>query len=83
MADVGPLLDNAPDREVRPSRSSVALGLARAKLKTPSRKEPLWKLLAGAGLAATAALALAAAVILGPPTSSATSAQADVNPWLR
>lgn len=68
-----------PDGEASPA--PVTLGLARAKLKPPLARRSMWPLLGAAGLAAGAALCLAAAVILGPP--SLVSRQVDVNPWVR
>ena len=67
----------------RPAPAAPALGLARAKLTPNVRREPLWKLIGAAGLAAGAALCLAAVVILGPPHAIKPRQQVDVNPWVR
>jgi hypothetical protein len=75
MADV--------DATIRPAAAAPALGVARAKLRPVERREPLWGLLGAAGLAAGAALCLAAVVILGPPHSIKPRQQVDVNPWVR
>jgi len=71
------------DASVRPAAAPPALGVARAKLCPAERREPLWKLVGAAGLAAGAALCLAAVVILGPPHSIKPRQQVDVNPWVR
>jgi hypothetical protein len=79
MADLDLLLA-AASRPVNPA-VRVALGLARARLNRPASPEPVWKLVAAAAFAATSALVLAVAVIMGPPAPS--ERQADVNPWVR
>ena len=63
--------------------AAAALALARAKLKPPLRRRPVWPLVGAAGLAAAGALTFAAVVILGPPMAATRGAQVDVNPWVR
>ena len=79
MAALKLVQEDAPTKP--PSFSPVALGLARAKLKPPIDRRSVWPLVGAAGLAASAALCLAAAVILGPPPLD--SRQVDVDPWVR
>ena len=57
----------------------VEFGRARALLAQPETRERVWPLLAAAGLVASSAIALAAAVILGPPKP----APANLTPQLR
>jgi hypothetical protein len=80
MADLDLLLDAEPPA-APPSLTAAALGLARAKLKPPIPRASMWPLVWAAGLAASAALSLAAVVILGPP--SVGGQQVDVNPGMR
>jgi hypothetical protein len=49
---------------------SVAIGRARALLRTPTRRERVWPTVAAAGFAAVSALAFAVAMIMAPPTLS-------------
>ena len=58
--------------------TKMSLDEARAKLVAPERRERMMPVLAAAGLAALSALALAGAVILGPPGLE--SAQAATGP---
>jgi len=80
MAGLDQLFDEEPTVA---ATSAAALGLARAKLKPPVHPVSVWPLLAAAGLAACAALSLAAVVILGAPAPAEPRLQADVNPWMR
>jgi hypothetical protein len=45
-----------------------ALAHARALVRRPERRSPVWPVLCAAAFAATSALTLAAAMILSPPT---------------
>lgn len=79
MADMDQLIEAGPPPATPTTR--VVLGLVRAKLNRPPPPEPIWKLVGAAGLAAGAALLLATAIIIGPPSPS--DRQTDVNPWVR
>jgi hypothetical protein len=83
MADLEHLLDVEPVAAATPTAASVAIGLARAKLKPPMPRTSVWALIGAAGLAAASATSLAAVVILGPPIGTTGHTQADVNPWVR
>ncbi|HTI66777.1 MAG TPA: hypothetical protein VL460_04430 [Caulobacteraceae bacterium] len=61
---LGPAFEDAPPPAPTPS---VAIKAARAKLNPVRRPQSVWPLIGAAALCAGAALALAAAVILGPP----------------
>jgi hypothetical protein len=50
-----------------PPRAAVAIQLARAKLTVAPKSRPIWPVIAAAFFAAVSALALAAAIIVGPP----------------
>jgi hypothetical protein len=60
----GPLYQDEP---APPPVAAVAIKAARAKLNAVRAPAPVWPLVGAAALCAGAALALAAAVILGPP----------------
>jgi hypothetical protein len=61
-----PLSDSVHEPGLDPAQ----IRRARKLLATPVRKERVWPALASAGLAATAALALATAMILAPPVTT-------------
>ena len=83
MADLSDQLDAEPSPAAAPSAASVAIGLARAKLKPPLRRTSVWALIGAASLAAASATSLAAVMILGPPIGVTGQTQTDVNPWIR
>ena len=78
MADVDALSD---DQRANPA--GVVLGLARAKLRRPVRRQPLWRLLGAAAFLAVTSLGLAAVIILGPPVPQGDRRPVEVNPWVR
>lgn len=78
MADL-----DAPSEVQPPSPAAVALGLARAKLKRPVPRQPMWSLVGAAALLAATSLTLAAVMILGPPVPQGDRRPVDVNPWVR
>jgi len=80
MAELN-LSDDPASLEPAASLRAAAVGLARAKLKTPIRSVSIWKLFGAAGFFAAAALMLAATVIVGPPQFLPD--RVDVNPWMR
>jgi hypothetical protein len=60
--DFGPLTAPLP-----PPQCAAAIKAARAKLRPHSRRTSIWSLVGAAAFFAGSSLALAAAVILGPP----------------
>jgi hypothetical protein len=59
-----------PDSVHEPGLDPSKILRARKLLATPVRKERVWPALGAAALAATAALALATAMILAPPVTT-------------
>ena len=77
---------NQPSEEEAPSEPMVsvraaAVGMARARLKSPIYSVSVWKLFGAASFFAAAALMLAATVIVGPPQF--VQQRVDVNPEIR
>jgi hypothetical protein len=50
-----------------PVHAAIGIQLARAKLNAPPKLEPIWPVLAAAAFAASSALGLALAIIIGLP----------------
>jgi hypothetical protein len=77
-------MPSTPNREPdsMPPKGKLSLDEARARLIAPERRERMMPVLAAAGLAAVSALALAGAVILGPPGMESAQAEPAANPLM-
>ena len=81
MADLNLKPEEDAPSEAAGSVRAVAVGMARARLKSPIYSVSVWKLFGAASFFAAAALMLAATVIVGPPQF--VQQRVDVNPEIR